>query len=140
MAHLYQSTWGGIVKPQDATFREMQSTGHFGLLADADLRGGLATYYALHAFMSERLFSSSGDYGRVVAEAVPGRIRYAYHSGEPIESAEGREALEALLAHEELRAAVNAELAYAGRLVQWHRELQRLAIQLIVLLEAHYPS
>ena len=139
-AHLDESTWGGLVEARDAAFSEMVSSGRIGLLASEELRSALANYYADHGFLSERYFNSPGGYDRLVAEAVPGHIRYAYHAGDPIDPTEVVEGLRTLLRHPGLGEAVNAELAYAGGLVQWHTVLRDRAVRLIDRLEDTYPN
>ena len=97
LAWLDQPTYGGIVETQSAAFREMESSGRIGLLRNPGTRDELANYYANHSFLAERYADSPGAYERLVAETIPGRVRYAYHTSEEVDEGIVSDAIGTLL-------------------------------------------
>jgi hypothetical protein len=140
MVLLDHSVWLGIISVQAAAFREMESSGRLRLLANSATRDALANYYAHHAFLAGLFATSPSGFRLLVYEAIPGPVRYAYHTGQAIDGGQVMIGTAALLDDPRLPAAVNAEVAYFAELVQRYEVLRDDAAALIQQLEVDYPA
>lgn len=139
MVLLDHSVWFGIIPAQAAAFREMEGSGRLRLLSNSETRDALTSYYAFHTFLAGLFATSPSGFRLLVFEAVPAPVRYAYHTGQPVDAAQVSAGTRALLDDPRLPAAVNAEVAYFAELVQRYELLRDDAVALIGRLEADYP-
>ena len=137
MDDLNMSSFVALDNVQSTTFQELQSTGNLALIRDAKIRADLASYYSFYDYIFGINDQSLGPYRQILYSSLPGGAVYDERVGvKSMSEAELRSGLQRLLAHPDLETAVNAELAYSARLIDWQRNFRMRAQEFVQRLDS----
>lgn len=131
---LNYSTYIALPAVTTATFSELESSGRLSLLRDVELRGELSRSYANYRLMQEILDEPSGDYRRLLFEAIPGGAYLDWRIANDPDYDAIAAALSQLQVDDRFVSTANAEIAYATELITWlqfHRQWEEEILAII---------